>query len=279
MSGQHHSSEAHAGPAQPGTHDETPGESCEVCSHVDDGAEDDHRDSHKRRVHWQYYGGKKRRVISGTELRQDKQKQEHELFWMAGAERELEMELLRALEDHLRGSTAPVLVRDLQRQVVWEWQRQRLYLSSHQRYRINVRRSLIQESGELIWVPGREYEDNSVRWDPAGAARHAAATAPASSEDNPERLEALPRCTGRVKSFNMSAGYGFITSEEVPRDVYFRREEFPGSLQQRKVCGGDREARRSDWFQGYEVSFHLDLANPTKPQAKAIEFLQEADAV
>lgn len=195
---------------------------------------------------------------------------------MADLERELELELLRALENHLRGSSEPVLVRELQEQVVHQWQRSRPYLSPHQRYRVNVRRSLVEESRELVWVPGAEYEDNAVRWDPGSAGRRPAA-APEAPGDA-EGAEALPTCVGRVKSFNMSAGYGFITSPEVERDIYFKRAEFPGSLRRRKVCGGDRAARRSDWFHGFEVSFSLSLADPARPQAKAISFLTEPDA-
>eukprot|EP00931_Biecheleriopsis_adriatica_P049739 TRINITY_DN28782_c0_g1_i1.p1 TRINITY_DN28782_c0_g1~~TRINITY_DN28782_c0_g1_i1.p1 ORF type:complete len:353 (+),score=71.04 TRINITY_DN28782_c0_g1_i1:14-1072(+) len=193
---------------------------------------------------------------------------ERELLQCNQIEGDLDVELLYATEEHLRGKSHPVDVSELKKEVETKFQEERPWLSEALKSRVTLRRQLIDKSRELVWLPGSGPLDNQVQWDPSRAVKWLELSAPAVCT-----AEEQPRHRGKVKTYNMSAGYGFLTCSAVDRDVYFARAELPGSLQQRKVSGNDFKARRSDWFKGYDVTFVLDLQNVAKPQAKSIQFV------
>jgi len=221
---------------------------------------------------WSMHGSAAKRQKSwhGTAEKPKKQcKLERELVMHHDVEADLDLELLSMTEEHLRGNRRPVLVSKLTKEVVTKFQDDRPWLTEALKLRVALRHQLISTSLELVWLPGTTPLDNQVQWDPTAAQNRLE-----SQEKDPAfgTADGEPRSEGKIKTYNMSAGYGFITCSEVSRDVYFLRAELPGSLTQRKVAGGDAKARRSDWFKGYDVTFVLDLLNEEKPQAKCIQF-------
>jgi cold shock CspA family protein len=104
--------------------------------------------------------------------------------------------------------------------------------------------------------------------EPAAAKRPRVMTAPPAVpagghlEEAPE--EVFMQLHGVIKSFNPQKGYGFISSEEVEGDVWFRKATLP------------EEHREAPDLAGQEVIFGLTHAKDGKPQAGTIEVIGQA---